>query len=885
MKQRYYNKFVWLNIYFLSIFWVLLFSQEVRGESKEPIFNKNYNQLSFERVVSSSQIASTSAKDLLEAGGRSQNLAQNSQQALTRVTGVEVKQTPKGLELILQTVAGSQKLVPLILPEGNNLVIDLLDATLALPSGNQFRETAPAPGIKEINLIKIDESSIRLTITGETQAPSAEVIPSQQNLILSINPQGTTAQTKPEREIVVTATRTEEEVTDVPRSVTVVDRNQIEQQSQISRNLGDILSNTVPGFSAPTNRTNTFGQSLRGRGISVLIDGIPQNTNLQSIPAWLTTIDPNAIERIEVVRGPNAVYGGQATGGTINIITRASSQKPLASTTTLGISNSLIELDDSFGYLLQHDISGTEGKYDYAAGFSLETVGSYYDAEGDRVLEGEYDSNNINALLKFGVDFTEKQRLQLTFNYFDQQQESDFTADPAIFEIPGTQKARAIEVPEGTRVIGAPDNAYNRTLNTTASYSNQDIFGSQLDAQLYYRNNSFSGNLLPFDDRVFGGEFIATTPGESEELGTRLQINTPFNKAKTISLLWGVDYIRENSSQDYVIFDTEEFDASGGLIFRKIDELSFVPPYKVNDLGLFAQLQWNVTDSLQFSGGLRYINLGVNVEDYTTIDGQEIQGGDRNYNTTAFNVGTVYNFTNEIGVFANFAQGFSVPNFGSIFREPPTNLVRVTDTIENLEPQKVDNYELGIRGEWQSIQASLSGFYNYSELGESPVLNQDDLISVRAPQKIYGVEATLDVQPLNSWNLGTTVSWQEGENDEDNDDEYLALSSIAIAPFKITAYIENQTLPGWINRLQLLYSGSRDRAFEDGIDGAEIDDYVTVDYLSSLKLGKGNLEIGVENLLNNQYYTVFSQSSRPFDDSFAFAARGRTLSVNYRIDW
>jgi hypothetical protein len=53
---------------------------------------------------------------------RSQNIAQNLEQGeITRVTGVKVNQTTKGLELILQTVAGSERLVPLILPKGNDL--------------------------------------------------------------------------------------------------------------------------------------------------------------------------------------------------------------------------------------------------------------------------------------------------------------------------------------------------------------------------------------------------------------------------------------------------------------------------------------------------------------------------------------------------------------------------------------------------------------------------------------------------------------------------------------------------------------------------------------------------------------------------------------------
>jgi outer membrane receptor protein involved in Fe transport len=110
----------------------------------------------------SRQIVSTSAKDLQkqgvrrqEAGARKQNLAQNSQQAqITRVTGTEVKQTPSGVQLILKTAPGQPKLVPLILPEGNNLVIELLDATIAFSIRNGVTQTRPAPGIKEVRVSK-----------------------------------------------------------------------------------------------------------------------------------------------------------------------------------------------------------------------------------------------------------------------------------------------------------------------------------------------------------------------------------------------------------------------------------------------------------------------------------------------------------------------------------------------------------------------------------------------------------------------------------------------------------------------------------------------------------------------------------------------------------
>jgi iron complex outermembrane receptor protein len=381
---------------------------------------------------------------------------------------------------------------------------------------------------------------------------------------------------------------------------------------------------------------------------------------------------------------------------------------------------------------------------------------------------------------------------------------------------------------------------------------------------------------------------IAQSEGESEQFGGRLQVDTPFNSEKTVSLLWGVDYQKERSSQIFNIFDPVEFDASGGRIFRKIEERVFVPEYDYGELGVFGQLQWDVTDKLRLSGGVRYVNIDVNLDDYTSAEPprRDIEGGDRNFDSTVFNGGIVYGLSPSVNVFANFAQGFSVPDLGRVFRRPPAGAVNILDSLQLTEPQKVDNYEIGIRGQWNNLQASIAGFYNYSDLGSDfTVTDEDFLETVRAPQRIYGIEATVDVQPARNWNLGGTLTWTEGENDEDDDGEYLALNSITIPPLKLTAYVENQTLKGWRNRLQFLYSGNRDRAFEDGVEDAGIDSYFTVDYLSSIKLGKGQLQIGVQNLFNNQYFPVYSQYFAPFFDSANYAAKGRTLSVGYKISW
>ncbi|MEN9568482.1 MAG: hypothetical protein RLZZ69_3678, partial [Cyanobacteriota bacterium] len=388
------------------------------------ILLSSINSVAAEEIGDRSGLLSTSARDLLAQ-----------QNNITRVTGVEVKQTDQGLEVILKTAAGNQKLVPLILPERNNLVVDILDATLALPTGNEFRKINPTPGIKSINLVKIDESSIRLTITGNKQAPSAEVIPSPQNLVLRVTPE-VTAQTKPEQEIVVTATRKAEKTADVPRSVTVVNQEEIAEQSRTSRDLVDIISKTTPGVNPPTGSTRSL--SVRGRAAQVLINGVPVSSNISNdgFVRELRAISPDAVERIEVVRGPSAIYGDGATGGVINIITKKAPKDQLQLTTALEFNAALGGLEeDSIGNYFSQSVAVSEGKLSLLGSLSTRIDGIYYDANGDRSPfqdSGSAEADILQLSGSLGIEITENQSLQFSANRNQDDYDYSIVSDPSV---------------------------------------------------------------------------------------------------------------------------------------------------------------------------------------------------------------------------------------------------------------------------------------------------------------------------------------------------------------------------------------------------------------------------------------------------------------------
>jgi len=91
-----------------------------------------------------------------------------------------------------------------------------------------------------------------------------------------------------------------EPVNSTPRSVTIVDREQIQRQAAFNGNLSRILVNSVPGLS-PFPNSDRAGLSLRGRRVSILIDGVP----VEAGNLALLGLNPDIVERIEVIPGPN----------------------------------------------------------------------------------------------------------------------------------------------------------------------------------------------------------------------------------------------------------------------------------------------------------------------------------------------------------------------------------------------------------------------------------------------------------------------------------------------------------------------------------------------------------------------------------------------------
>jgi iron complex outermembrane receptor protein len=576
----------------------------------------------------------------------------------------------------------------------------------------------------------------------------------------------------------------------------------------------------------------------------------------------------------------------------INIITRRPGVGAAAFRTEAGATGSLTVPGAGLGVRLTQAVQGSVGAMDYVASGTFGQTGSYYDAEGDLIPAdphgqgGVADTRSWDLFAKAGYSRGTR-RVQLSANLYRSDQDTEHTADISVNTLPpGTSKARALRglrewEPQGTR-----------NLNVSVDYSDGGFLGGRLHAQAWGRD--YVTRFRGFDRRVIrNGEWLSGHVGQSfvdsEKWGGRLEVEQPLRLAEG-TLLLGADYTLENTAQLMTIMDPAVYDGSGGLVFEKVGERVWVPALRPHDLGLFAQIGWQVSGRLLTRAGVRWERIRMRVDDFTTIDDARVTGGNVAYDPVLFNAGAVFEATGWLDVFASFAQGFSLADVGRILRGASDGFAVRNST---LEAPRVDHLEAGVRGEWGgSVRGSLAVFRSESELGTRLVADALGVLRVeRAPERIYGVEAALDAR-RGSWAFGGTVSWTEGEYREGRTGAWLPFDGYRIQPLKATGYLGHATAGGWTNRLQALYSGSRDRVWRElgrpdrttlGYGQWPVERHAVVDFRSRRPLGPGHLEVGIENLLNRRYFDVLSQLDLSEGNAYHTAGRGRTLSVGYAV--
>lgn len=230
--------------------------------------------------------------------------------------------------------------------------------------------------------------------------------------------------------MVVTATRSRSEEGKTPQRVTVITREQIEQQLAITDDPGQVLSNLIPSFSPSRQKLSNAGETLRGRDALFLIDGVPQSNPLRDSSRDSYTIDLSMVERIEVIHGASAEHGLGATGGLINFVTRRAEGGGISQSAGISVTIDDDLHSEGLGNKLNYRISGQQGDWDFVAAATRQERGVFYDG-GDRRVGIAYpgelqNSESYDLFGKLGYWIDDNQNIELSLNHFDLEEGDDY---------------------------------------------------------------------------------------------------------------------------------------------------------------------------------------------------------------------------------------------------------------------------------------------------------------------------------------------------------------------------------------------------------------------------------------------------------------------------
>ena len=409
-------------------------------------------------------------------------------------------------------------------------------------------------------------------------------------------------------EVVLKATNTMDEVecffskpskiSEIPGTVWIIDNARLQEQIKGGISLKEALGKLIPSLDAGAEGRTNSGQNLRGRNVLVMIDGVSLNST-RGAARQFDSVDPFNIERIEVLSGASSIYGGGATGGIINIITKKGQAGPLAFTTEAGVRSGLQQKSDHDIRVAQ-SISGGSENFKGRIGIAYQKNNAAFDATNKQIFTDitqtdlQYNQSfDIFANTEFKL--SRKQTLKVNAQYYN----SGYVGTKDLFL--GTNytgffgNTSLLEMKDGFTSTVKPQTS---RASVNLDYHAADILGGQdLYIQGSSRNEKFSFHPFPAqvrDNAVKTNEFIynGSTVQSTRYSALKLVLAKQWS---ALNLTYGIDADNEAFKGNQTMFDLPASFASGGLTNNGIATVLRYPKVDINSLSGFMQAQWNLT--------------------------------------------------------------------------------------------------------------------------------------------------------------------------------------------------------------------------------------------------------------------------------------------------
>ena len=538
--------------------------------------------------------------------------------------------------------------------------------------------------------------------------------------------------------VVVTASRQAATRAETPVAIHKIGSALIQDTKALQ--LTEII-NKVPGVVMLDYRNEQHGMGIRQPfGTSAYFLYMEDGLALRPLGVFnhnaLIESNLQGLNSVEVIKGPaSSLYGPEAVGGAINLITK----------TAPGIPTAQVGLQvDEWGYNRVQFTAGAQvGKK-----WSIMTGGYVARQKGSWASNSDFDKSSINV--RFDSQFTPKTTLWGSFAYNDYFSQTGGNIDSTGYY------SRSYKSPADFTYRSS----FSSRSRLTLEHKWSDNANSSLTA--FYRDNALGQNpsysISWTSPAVTGSGQVNQNSFKSFGLMGQHSQNFEFLNSKLVA-----GFLLDRSPNDYWAYKIN-LAATLRPDKKSVEKFTITQVLPSTFLGNYSAVIWNKAayaqfdlhpvEKLRLSLGGRFDQMSF---DYTNfIDNST---GTKSYEQFSPKLGVTYEASSALGFYGNFSKGFSPPALSAVFRARPAAQAAATGEkfYLSINPAVFSNYEVG---GWASLWKNKVFFdYTFYRLE-----GNNELLGIRQPDNTTdyqsagktlheGIEYQITIRPNDSWNF------------------------------------------------------------------------------------------------------------------------------------
>jgi hemoglobin/transferrin/lactoferrin receptor protein len=552
--------------------------------------------------------------------------------------------------------------------------------------------------------------------------------------------------------LVVSADRIGVDASDAAYSVAVFDSDFVADNTRrtlpevLQLTPGVLVQKTAHGHGSP------FIRGFTGRQNLLLVDGVRiNNSTFRSGPVqYWNTIDPLALDRIELVRSQGSVlYGSDAAGGTLSAFSRFSDfrTRPDGLAYANGGASYEFRSNGRGSHIGRIELeAGVGGRVGVWLGLSGKEFGDIRDSGVGRMPGTGHPEQSVD----FRVDVATGADSTLTFahQYLNQD---DISRWHRTLNNPGWSKNGGVTAP-GAWNANTYDQERSLTyLRHTGRNDHADAAIRSWSATVSYQDVTDS----EFQDRnPPGGSSIRRSNIDVRTLGVDLTLES---EAGPGTLVYGFDFYRDRVNA------SGSTNNVAGTNFR--ERLPVADDSTYDLFGLYTQYRWDVGERLEITPGVRYTHASATLGRFTDATDTARLNESQSWDAVVGSLRGLYRIDDAWAAFGGISQAFRAPNLVDLSGNLATRAGGTVLGSTSLDPENFLTYELGLRHTSDAFTFQGAVFYTdvddvITDVREAPP-STASVTTNGSGGYVYGIELEGAWRFHPQWQLSGFAAWQD----------------------------------------------------------------------------------------------------------------------------